>query len=110
MPSTMALIRHMFPRPEQMGQAISIWLACFMGGMTVGPIVGGALLERFWWGAAFLMGVPVMVLLVLLAPAAAARRPARAAAATRCPDAASVAAVAGHPAPRCLRPQGARPR
>lgn len=68
MPSTMALIRHMFPRPEQMGQAISIWMACFMGGMTAGPIVGGALLERFWWGSAFLIGVPVMVLLVLVAP------------------------------------------
>ncbi len=68
MPSTMSLIRHMFRRPEQMGQAISIWLACFMGGMTAGPIVGGALLERFWWGSAFLMGVPVMVLLVVLAP------------------------------------------
>lgn len=49
MPSTMAMIRHLFPRPEQMGQAISIWLACFMGGMTVGPVLGGALLERFWW-------------------------------------------------------------
>jgi DHA2 family multidrug resistance protein-like MFS transporter len=68
MPSTMALIRHMFQRPEQMGRAISIWLACFMGGMTVGPIVGGALLERFWWGSAFLMGAPVMALLVLVAP------------------------------------------
>ncbi|WP_374454104.1 MFS transporter [Nocardioides sp.] len=68
MPSTMAMIRHMFPRPEQMAQAISIWLACFMGGMTVGPVLGGALLERFWWGAAFLMGVPVMLLLVVLAP------------------------------------------
>lgn len=68
MPSTMAMIRHMFQRPEQMGQAISIWLACFMGGMTVGPVLGGALLERFWWGAAFLMGVPVMAILVVLAP------------------------------------------
>lgn len=68
MPSTMAMIRHVFQRPGQMAQAISIWMACFMGGMTVGPVLGGALLERFWWGAAFLMGVPVMVLLVVLAP------------------------------------------
>jgi DHA2 family multidrug resistance protein-like MFS transporter len=68
MPSTMALIRHMFPRPEQMGRALSIWLACFMGGITAGPILGGALLERFWWGSAFLMGVPVMALLVVVGP------------------------------------------
>lgn len=68
MPSTMAMIRHVFQDPAQMGRAISIWMACFMGGMTVGPVIGGVLLERFWWGAAFLMGVPVMVLLVVLAP------------------------------------------
>ncbi|WP_426247500.1 MFS transporter [Nocardioides sp. LHG3406-4] len=68
MPATMALIRHMFPEPEKMAVAISVWLACFMGGMTAGPIVGGFLMERLWWGSAFLMGVPVMVLLVALAP------------------------------------------
>ncbi|KGN37733.1 MFS transporter [Knoellia subterranea] len=68
MPSTMSLIRHMFPRPEEMARAISIWLACFMGGMTAGPIAGGALIEHFWWGAAFLMGVPVMALIGVVAP------------------------------------------
>jgi DHA2 family multidrug resistance protein-like MFS transporter len=68
MPSTMSMIRHMFQDPAQMGQAISIWLACFMGGMTVGPVLGGVLMERFWWGAAFLLGVPVMALLLVLAP------------------------------------------
>lgn len=68
MPSTMALIRHLFPEPERMAVAISVWLACFMGGMTAGPIVGGVLLERFWWGSAFLIGVPVMLLLAVLAP------------------------------------------
>ncbi|MGN9909869.1 MFS transporter [Phytohabitans sp. LJ34] len=67
-PSTMALIRNMFPDPKQMGQAIAIWFACFMGGMTVGPLVGGALLEHFWWGSAFLLGIPVMVLLLVLGP------------------------------------------
>jgi MFS transporter, DHA2 family, multidrug resistance protein len=68
MPSTMALIRNMFPDPKQMGQAIAIWFACFMGGITVGPLVGGALLEHFWWGSAFLLGIPIMALLLVLGP------------------------------------------
>ncbi|GGK91269.1 MFS transporter [Sphaerisporangium melleum] len=68
MPSTMALIRNIFKDPKQMGTAIGIWFACFMGGMTVGPLVGGALLEHFWWGSAFLLGVPVMVLLLIVGP------------------------------------------
>jgi DHA2 family multidrug resistance protein-like MFS transporter len=68
MPSTMALIRNMFRDPKQMGSAIAIWFSCFMGGMTLGPLVGGILLEHFWWGSAFLLGVPFMVLLLVAGP------------------------------------------
>jgi DHA2 family multidrug resistance protein-like MFS transporter len=68
MPSTMALIRNMFRDPKQMGAAIGIWFACFMGGMALGPLVGGILLEHFWWGSAFLLGVPFMVLLLVVGP------------------------------------------
>lgn len=68
MPSTMALIRNMFQDPKQMGAALSVWFSCFMGGMALGPLVGGILLENFWWGSAFLLGVPFMVLLVIVAP------------------------------------------
>ncbi|WP_405142083.1 MFS transporter [Sphaerisporangium sp. NBC_01403] len=68
MPSTMALIRNMFKDPKQMGSAIGVWFACFMGGMTLGPLVGGLLLEHFWWGSAFLLGVPVMILLLIVGP------------------------------------------
>jgi DHA2 family multidrug resistance protein-like MFS transporter len=68
MPSTMALIRNMFSDPKEMGTAIGIWFACFMGGMTLGPLVGGLLVENYWWGSAFLLGVPVMVLLLVTAP------------------------------------------
>ncbi|HEV7647164.1 MAG TPA: MFS transporter, partial [Actinophytocola sp.] len=49
-------------------QAITIWMCCFMGGAALGPVVGGVLLENFWWGAVFLMGVPVMGLLLVLGP------------------------------------------
>jgi MFS transporter, DHA2 family, multidrug resistance protein len=68
MPSTMALIRNMFRDPKQMAAAIGIWFACFMGGMTLGPLVGGALLSTFWWGSAFLLGVPFMALLLVAGP------------------------------------------
>ncbi|MEV6283464.1 MFS transporter [Kribbella sp. NPDC051770] len=68
MPSTMALIRNLFRDPQQMGQAIGLWFSCFMGGMLLGPVVGGVLLEHFWWGSAFLLGVPVMALLLVVGP------------------------------------------
>jgi DHA2 family multidrug resistance protein-like MFS transporter len=68
MPSTMALIRNMFRDPKQMGTAIGIWFTCFMGGMTVGPLIGGVLLSHFWWGSAFLLGVPFMALLLVFGP------------------------------------------
>jgi DHA2 family multidrug resistance protein-like MFS transporter len=68
MPSTMALIRNMFRDPKQMAAAIGLWFSCFMGGMTLGPLVGGALLTTFWWGSAFLLGVPFMAVLLVIGP------------------------------------------
>src|SRR5712691_4489814 len=59
-PSILALISNMFRDPKQRAFAISIWLMCFMSGMAVGPLVGGAVLEVLWWGAVFLLGVPIM--------------------------------------------------
>lgn len=68
MPSTLALISTMFQASKHFGFAISLWMACFMGGLALGPVVGGLLLEQFWWGSVFLLGVPVMVLLLALGP------------------------------------------
>ncbi|MEW9529264.1 MFS transporter [Microbispora sp. NPDC049125] len=68
-PSTLALIGNMFRDPRQRAVAVSIWMACFMGGAVLGPIAGGALLATFWWGSVFLLAVPVMVLLMATAPA-----------------------------------------
>ncbi|MFD1940960.1 MFS transporter [Paradevosia shaoguanensis] len=67
-PSILALITNMFRDPAQRGVAISIWMVCFMAGMTVGPLVGGFMLEHFWWGSVFLLAVPVMLLLLVAAP------------------------------------------
>ncbi|MEU4469864.1 MFS transporter [Micromonospora sp. NPDC023888] len=68
MPSTLALISNMFQVPAQRAVAVGVWMSCFMGGMAVGPVIGGVLLENFWWGSAFLLGVPVMAVLLVTAP------------------------------------------
>ena len=68
MPSTLALISNMFTDPRQRAVAISVWTSCFMGGTTIGPVVGGLFLQWFWWGSVFLLGVPVMALLMVCGP------------------------------------------
>ncbi|CAM3761764.1 MFS transporter [Kibdelosporangium persicum] len=68
MPSTLSLISNMFHDARQRGFAIAVWGSCFAAGGAIGPMAGGALIEWFWWGAVFLMAVPVMVLLLIAAP------------------------------------------
>jgi DHA2 family multidrug resistance protein-like MFS transporter len=67
-PSSLALISNMFRDPKQRALAIGMWLVCFMAGAVIGPVVGGVLLEHFWWGSVFLLGVPAMLLLLVLGP------------------------------------------
>lgn len=69
MPSSLALIHGMFHDPRQRTAAIGIWSSSFSLGGVLGPLLGGLVLEHFWWGSAFLIGVPVMVLLLVAAPA-----------------------------------------
>ncbi|GAA2261262.1 MFS transporter [Streptomyces ruber] len=64
MPSTLALIRNIFPDPRERSLAVGIWGATASAGAAVGPVVGGVLLEHFWWGSVFLINLPVMVVLV----------------------------------------------
>lgn len=54
--------------PAQRGMAIAVWISCFMGGTILGPLVGGLMLQTFWWGSVFLLGVPVMALLLIAGP------------------------------------------
>lgn len=68
MPSTLSLLRTMFVDERQRTIAISAWMMCFTAGASIGPLVGGVLLQHFWWGAVFLIGVPVMLLLLVLGP------------------------------------------
>ncbi|WP_413101542.1 MFS transporter [Streptomyces sp. Inha503] len=66
MPSTLALIRNLFLDPKERSVAIGIWGAAASAGAAVGPVVGGFLLEHFWWGSVFLINLPVMAVLVLV--------------------------------------------
>ena len=70
MPSTLAIIANVFPRHEQ-GKAIGIWSGSVGLAIAIGPVVGGALLNSFWWGSVFLINVPItaiafVVMLILL--------------------------------------------
>jgi DHA2 family multidrug resistance protein-like MFS transporter len=67
-PSTLSLIRNMFLDPEQRTAAIGVWITSYSVGGAIGPILGGLLLQHFWWGSVFLLGVPVMLLLLLVGP------------------------------------------
>jgi DHA2 family multidrug resistance protein-like MFS transporter len=68
MPATLSLIRNIFTDADERRTAIAVWAAGFSGGAALGPIVGGFLLEHFWWGSVFLMAVPVLIPLLALAP------------------------------------------
>lgn len=59
MPSTLSLISNMFLDVRQRAVAIGVWATMFALGMAAGPVVGGVLVDAFWWGAAFLLAVPV---------------------------------------------------
>ena len=67
-PSSLALIRNLFADPRQRQFAIGIWVSCFAAGAAIGPVLGGVLLNYFWWGSVFLMNVPVMAVLLLAGP------------------------------------------
>ena len=60
MPATLSLITAIFP-PDERQRAIAIWVGFAGAGGAIGPIVSGALLEQFWWGSAFLVNIPVII-------------------------------------------------
>lgn len=61
MPATLSIIRHTFEDPNDRALAIGIWAAVASGGAALGPVIGGALLEHFHWGAVFLINLPVVL-------------------------------------------------
>ena len=58
-PSTLSIISNMFPNPAERQRAIALWAGTVGVGVALGPIIGGLLLTRFWWGSVFLINVPI---------------------------------------------------
>ncbi|MFD9354924.1 MFS transporter [Streptomyces sp. NPDC060031] len=68
MPSTLALVRNLFADAGQRGKAIAIWSGAMTGGIALGSVMSGVMLNRFRWGSVFLINVPAMLLLLVLVP------------------------------------------
>jgi EmrB/QacA subfamily drug resistance transporter len=64
MPATLSIITNTFP-PNERGRAIGVWAGMAALGVVLGPVVGGWLLEHFWWGSVFLLNLPVVALALL---------------------------------------------
>ncbi|MFJ6834990.1 MFS transporter [Streptomyces sp. NPDC091209] len=61
MPATLSILRQVFPDRRERAFAIGIWSAVAAVGAAVGPLLGGFLLEHFWWGSVFLVNIPLMI-------------------------------------------------
>ena len=76
MPATLSILTNVFTDPEERARAIGIWAAVAGAGSALGPLLGGFLLQHFWWGSVFLVNVPVVIVAIVLGrlPAARPRR------------------------------------
>jgi DHA2 family multidrug resistance protein-like MFS transporter len=68
MPATLALLHGLFADPVQRRFAVAVWASGFAAGAAAGPLLGGVLLEHFWWGSVFLVNVPVLAVLLVALP------------------------------------------
>lgn len=64
MPATLSIIRQVFTDRRERAVALGVWSAVAAGGAAVGPLIGGLLVEHFWWGAVFLINVPILAVLI----------------------------------------------
>ena len=69
MPATLSLLIGVFTDPRERATAIGIWAATAGLGVALGPVVGGVLLDHFWWGSIFIVNVPLVASRSSRAPA-----------------------------------------
>ncbi|HEM6716686.1 TPA: MFS transporter [Citrobacter koseri] len=65
-PATLAGIRATFSEARHRNMALGVWAAVGSGGAAFGPLVGGMLLEHFYWGSVFLINVPIVLVVIAL--------------------------------------------
>ncbi len=65
LPATLAILSNTFEGKER-SKAIGIWAAVAGIGVAAGPLLGGFLLDHFWWGSIFLINVPICVIAVAM--------------------------------------------
>ncbi|MAM56438.1 MAG: MFS transporter [Salinicola sp.] len=66
MPCVLGIIRRTFEDHNERAMALGLWGTVGAAGAALGPLIGGALLEHFWWGSAFLINVPIMLAVIPL--------------------------------------------
>ncbi|MGA4953532.1 MFS transporter [Streptomyces lydicamycinicus] len=66
MPATLSILRQVFPDRRERAVAIGVWSAVAAVGAAVGPVLGGFLVENFWWGSVFLINIPMMAAMLLI--------------------------------------------
>ncbi|MEW9519172.1 MFS transporter [Streptomyces tubercidicus] len=66
MPATLSILRQVFPDRRERAVAIGVWSAVAAVGAAVGPVLGGFLVENFWWGSVFLINIPMMAVMLLI--------------------------------------------
>ncbi|WP_434588275.1 MFS transporter [Streptomyces sp. A5-4] len=64
MPATLSILRQVFPDRRERAVAIGLWTAVAAAGAATGPVLGGFLVQHFWWGSVFLINIPLMALLL----------------------------------------------
>ncbi|SCE10428.1 MFS transporter, DHA2 family, multidrug resistance protein [Streptomyces sp. BpilaLS-43] len=64
MPATLSILRQVFPDRRERALAIGVWTAVAAVGAATGPVIGGFLVEHFWWGSVFLINIPLMAVVL----------------------------------------------